>query len=79
MLLKFTRHKRIRCTCSGDRHCMFCDGGLFACETCGGAEGSLTTHCPQEKVDGKLLDAVYNSELDFVNGEWKEKVARANP
>jgi hypothetical protein len=26
--------------------CQFCDGGLFACTVCDGAEGSLPTDCP---------------------------------
>lgn len=51
-------------------HCHICDGGLFHCTTCGGAEGSLTTECPGFKMTGDQLDEVYAGRLDFRGGAW---------
>lgn len=58
------------------RSCMFCDGGLSACATCGAFEGAWTTHCPHVKVDGDTWDKVYAGELDYRNGRW---VSEASP
>ena len=40
---------------------------LAICKNCPGAEGSLTTHCPEAMYDE---DRVYAGEIDFVDGEW---------
>lgn len=50
--------------------CMFCDGGLFACDLCDSFEGATTTHCPKRKMTQAERDAVYAGTLDFRNGEW---------
>lgn len=54
-------------------HCPICDGGLFYCINCGGAEGSLTKHCPGYKIPPRLDNLVYTNKLDFVDGEWVTK------
>lgn len=65
----FPRHKLSRCDgeCDG---CFVCMAGLALCETCGGAEASLPTHCPQQKMSVELADAVQDGELDFIDGRW---------
>ncbi|HET9144098.1 HD domain-containing protein [Actinophytocola sp.] len=57
------------------RSCMFCDGGLFACERCNSFEGATTTHCPGERMTAEQHDAVYAGDLDYRRradgtGEW---------
>ncbi len=54
-------------TCIG---CMFCDGGLGACTTCGGFEGTLTTDCVGTELAWFTRDKVYAGEIDFLNGAW---------
>lgn len=46
-------------------HCMFCDGGLFACERCGSLEGATTTRCPGRSMTAEEVEAVYDGRLDF--------------
>jgi hypothetical protein len=48
--------------------CQFCDGGLFACTVCDGAEGSLPTDCPGTKMTTEQSDAVYAGDLDYREG-----------
>ncbi len=55
----------VPCDCSKDRSCPICDGGLALCQTCGGAEGSLPTHCPGEKMAAEVADAVYEGLCDY--------------
>jgi hypothetical protein len=43
---------------------------LFTCETCGGCEGSLTTHCPGSRPDSLMLTMVMQKTADFRDGEW---------
>ena len=64
-----TKHTPYECDdkCTG---CCYCDGGLILCTTCGGAEGSLTTHCPGEDVPEERLDLVFEGKLDHVNRKW---------
>jgi putative hydrolases of HD superfamily len=45
--------------------CMFCDGGLFACDRCNSLEGATTTRCPGRKMTAEEHDAVYDGRLDF--------------
>jgi hypothetical protein len=52
--------------------CNICDGGLAICVVCGGAEGSLTSHCAGERLDVAQLDRVYAGETDYKNGKWVE-------
>lgn len=70
VVLLFRGHRWAHCdtrTCNG---CHLCHGGLGVCRTCGGMEGSLTTHCPQVVCNSLILDAVYDAQCDFRNGEW---------
>jgi hypothetical protein len=46
---------------------------LAFCKVCKGAEGSLPTHCPGERMGGDVADAVYAELVDFKNGEWVQK------
>lgn len=56
--------------------CMICDGGLAICRTCGGAEGSLPTHCPGVRMTSYAEDQVYTGRLNFREGQWhKESTA----
>jgi hypothetical protein len=48
--------------------CQFCEGGLFACDVCGGFEGAATTDCPGRTVH--LADEVYAGRLDYRAGCW---------
>lgn len=52
-------------------HCPICEGGLTTCSVCGGAEGSLPTHCPGERMDERLEEAVMAGSLNFVDGRWQ--------
>jgi hypothetical protein len=64
-IISFPGHKWFHCnpaTCNG---CMFCHGGLRCCVTCGGLEGSLTTHCPQMRFEMIVLDEVYAGRIDY--------------
>jgi hypothetical protein len=56
--------------CNRTGSCFICDGGLVLCELCGGAEGSLPTHCPEVTMGEELEDQVYNGALDYRNGAW---------
>lgn len=65
----FPRHRLHRCMddCEG---CFVCEGGLSSCETCGGAEASLPTHCPQVAMDSMQQLLVQQGSADFKDGEW---------
>ncbi len=59
-------HVEYQCkaACEG---CQFCDGGLFLCTVCGGAEGSLTADCPDYKIPYEVSqNLVYGGRWDFV-------------
>lgn len=64
------------CSCVDDGGiCWICrnitEGGLAACKTCGGAEGSLTTDCCGRQLTEYEENHIYHYEdLDFKNGEW---------
>jgi hypothetical protein len=49
-------------------NCQFCDGGLFACTVCNGAEGSLPTDCPGKKMTEEQSNAIYAGTLDYREG-----------
>jgi hypothetical protein len=40
------------------------------CETCGGGEESLPTHCPGARMDQTMESAVQMGIADFKDGEW---------
>lgn len=50
--------------------CMFCDGGLSACEVCGGFEGAMPSDCPGEPMTYARGQEVYRGEIDFRDGNW---------
>lgn len=60
-----------------DRPCMVCEGSLALCVTCGGAEGSLPTHCPGEPMQPEVADDVYSELLDYDAREgWVQRISR---
>jgi hypothetical protein len=63
-------HIRYLCSCNETR-CNLCEGGLFLCAACNGAEASLTTHCPRYKICEDFLDEVQAGKRDFVDGLWR--------
>jgi hypothetical protein len=73
-ILAFPRHKQYNCPkpCE-DVHCEFCEGGLFMCVTCRGAEGSLPRDCPGAPMSEVTQDAIYLGGLDYRGGEWVVK------
>lgn len=66
MIIRFPRHKWHRC--ESDR-CSVCEGRLALCVTCGGAEGSLPTDCPGERLCGQTLDHIQAGVADYRAGE----------
>ena len=55
----------------GPYGCNICN--LFICESCGGAEGSLTTDCPCYKIPYVMDQLVYAGAIDFVVDQWVTK------
>lgn len=49
---------------------MICEGGLFSCVRCHGAEGSLPTECPGFPMLEWNSDAVMTGLIDFKRGRW---------
>lgn len=71
----------VAATCSG-RHCdgcMFCVGGLWACDVCGGLEGGMPSTCPGRAMDADTADAVYKGLKDFRDGAWVDEPSRFSP
>jgi len=58
---------------------MFCEGGLFGCEICGGLEGGMPTHCPGESMDYDREQEVYRGEVDFKDGAWIKSASIYSP
>jgi hypothetical protein len=50
--------------------CAICEGGLAYCKVCGGAEASLPTECPGEKMSAQTADDVVACRMDFKGGKW---------
>lgn len=69
-----TGHTDVTCDCyrSG---CNFCDGGLWACDVCGGLEGSMPSKCPGKQMTNEQRDAVYRGCLDYRDTGWVEDTA----
>ena len=65
--MKFWGHHYHRCE---EENCGACNAGLTLCVVCGGAEESLTTHCPGHKMDPRTEDAVYGGAMDYFRGSW---------
>lgn len=54
------------------------EDGLSHCSVCGGAEASLTRHCPGRKItEGEQL-AVTVGAIDFVDGKWINPLRHTN-
>ena len=64
IVLNFPRHHRARCR-ECDHGCFYCEGGLFSCTRCGGAESSLTTDCCGERMTLSALDSVSAGIRDY--------------
>jgi hypothetical protein len=64
VVVRFPGHKLHHCErdCAG---CMFCEGGLAYCVTCGGGEGSLPTDCPGYRMPQPVERDVYAGVLDY--------------
>ena len=62
-VIRFTNHKLSKCddSCNG---CFVCEGGLALCTVCGGAESSLSTHCPGEKMSAQTANFVSSGVID---------------
>jgi hypothetical protein len=66
-------HQRVtteNCGCTPELGCPVCTGGLYVCRVCGGAEGSLPSHCPGHRAGVDRLDLVYRGLLDYLHGRW---------
>lgn len=63
-------HQRTTHTDCQKEHCHICDGGLFVCAVCNGAEGELTAECPGYRVEPNVLEEVFKGERNFVAGKW---------
>lgn len=46
------------------------EDGLENCLTCGGAEGSMPTHCPGRRLTSYELDQIYDGQRNFLHGLW---------
>lgn len=70
-ILHYHGHKRVRCPGTSDRcaggYCMTCE--LYACERCGGAEGTLPRDCPGERMSEDQQRDVYEGRIDF---RWRQ-------
>lgn len=70
-VIKFPGHRLHRCRTNDEtEECFACRGGLASCVTCGGAEASMPTHCPGERMGPFTLDSVQDKSMDFKNGKW---------
>jgi len=66
--------EHIQFVCSGHHEisgCMFCDGGLSACATCGAFEGSWPDDCPGREMTFRESDDVYTGKLNYRDGKWR--------
>lgn len=64
-------HVKFICNKQDCYPCQWCDGGLFACIICGGAEGSLTTECCGRQLTEQEERRIYTvGDLNFRNGQW---------
>lgn len=51
--------------------CWICEGRLFLCTICGGAEGTLPYECPGVRMTQAQATDVISLRKDFVGGEWR--------
>lgn len=82
-IIPWPKHVCYKCApdCNDGHGCMICRGGLFQCVVCGGAEGSLPTDCPGERISHAHTHAILQGDLDFRFGEgWvRADNARGTP
>lgn len=50
--------------------------GIEGCNTCGGAEGDMPTHCPGSRMPLGRAEEVYAGRIDFLDGAWRPTVPR---
>jgi hypothetical protein len=74
-----TGHTDFVCPGNHEGHCMFCDGGLWACSVCGAFEGATTTDCPGTAVDHDTWTLVYEGQRDFRDGRWLDEPSPHTP
>lgn len=66
-VIKWPKHVLYACPPGCDRpECPFCRGGLAFCTVCKGAEASLPTDCPGEKMGAKLEDDVQEGRANYL-------------
>jgi hypothetical protein len=58
--------------------CAICDGGLFSCALCLGAEGSLPSHCPCRAMTEQEQVEVMDGQLNFRLGRWRPESNRSH-
>lgn len=63
-------HIRVVCKDPDCRGCMFCAGGLYACEVCGGGEATMTTQCCGRRLTDDEQDQVQSLRIDFLHNRW---------
>lgn len=64
------KHVRVQHNHCELANCPICDGGLFICRICNGAEGTLTADCPGIIINQEQQNQIYQGKLDYVNGKW---------
>ncbi len=52
--------------------CPYCDGGLFYCTVCQGAEGTLTKECPGVSISNDDQELIMHG-LDYWDGKWQSR------
>lgn len=57
--------------------CMWCDGGLSYCTTCGAFEGATPDECPGKPMDYVMSDLVYKGIINFRDGNWRGECCQA--
>jgi hypothetical protein len=88
LIYQFPRHRLVgrdvNCNCWASE-CVICSGGLAFCDVCHGAEGSLPTCCPGERMPACVEMAVMFGHCDYdardgwiqrSNAEPKRRFAR---
>lgn len=74
-VIPFPKHKLHRCTID---NCTLCIGGLSYCQTCHGAEASLTTECCGLWVGNRVQNLIMDDGLDFTHSRgWFFKTTGA--
>lgn len=61
---------------SYNRHCPFCEGGLFHCTVCGAVEGELLPTCPGVKLTSQEKDDCYAGKIKTATEMLAARVAQ---